>query len=314
MVIKFRKEALQKISSPEQFEALATMTSPKSWLALIAIFILLLFFIGWGFLGNIPTEIDGKGYLVSAAVSSIEAPGVGYVQLAKVKVGDMVHSGQIIARIVSVKDYPRLITLQAKLQQLTLQNNNVAKQSLLQVQRGIAKILQQAEVIVSPYTGIVVELAVRDNVYVKAGQLLLRIEQASEKKAILTTVLFFPPLDGQRIKPGMQAMILPATVKAEEYGYLLGKVTYVSKYPITTWHLMEIIKNKALVDLFTDKSAPIEVHVKLFPSTKNFSGYRWSSSKGPHIHIATGTLCSAKIIVSQRRPIDLLFPSMKGVM
>ena len=39
-----------------------------------------------------------------------------------------------------------------------------------------------------------------------------------------------PSVHGKQIKPGMRIQIAPTTVKQEEYGFMVGTVTYVAGY------------------------------------------------------------------------------------
>lgn len=60
----FRKEALERLSSPEQLDQLMQIVTPRSWLPLAALSGLLACGLGWSFVGRIPVTTDGKGALV----------------------------------------------------------------------------------------------------------------------------------------------------------------------------------------------------------------------------------------------------------
>lgn len=78
----FRKVALDRLSSPEQLDQLMKITSPRAWLALIAIAILLAAAGLWAIFGSIPEEAEGNGVLVSnPARDGLEA--VIYVPLSE---------------------------------------------------------------------------------------------------------------------------------------------------------------------------------------------------------------------------------------
>jgi HlyD family secretion protein len=42
-------------------------------------------------------------------------------------------------------------------------------------------------------------------------------------------------------------------------------------------------------------------------SKDTYSGFNWTSGKGPRTKIKTGTICKAKIEVDSKRPAELLF-------
>lgn len=96
----FRKVALERLSSPEQLDQLMEVTSPKGWLALIALGSLLLAALTWGVFGTIPTETTGEGILIrQGGVSNVVAAETGQVEEILVSVGDVIEKGQVVARV-----------------------------------------------------------------------------------------------------------------------------------------------------------------------------------------------------------------------
>lgn len=81
----------------------------------------------------------------------------------------------------------------------------------------------------SAYTGRIVELSTEQGEIVERGESLFTLDLTGRTVAGLEALLYVPAKDGKRIEPGMVVQIAPATVRPEEYGYLLGKVTYVSE-------------------------------------------------------------------------------------
>lgn len=96
----FRKVALERLSSPEQLDQLMEVTSPKGWLALIALGSLLLAALTWGVFGSIPTETTGEGILIrQGGVSNVVSAETGQVEEILVSVGDVIEKGQVVARV-----------------------------------------------------------------------------------------------------------------------------------------------------------------------------------------------------------------------
>src|SRR5436190_12185639 len=96
----FREVALDRLASPEQIDLLMEVTSPRSWIALIAIGILLTTAVVWGFAGSIPTQVEGQGVLIkSGGVFEIFSQGAGPVKEVLIKENDVVREGQVVARI-----------------------------------------------------------------------------------------------------------------------------------------------------------------------------------------------------------------------
>ena len=60
----FRKEALERLSSPEQLDQLMQIVTPRSWLPLGVLGALLVCGLLWSFFGRIPVTTTGRGVLV----------------------------------------------------------------------------------------------------------------------------------------------------------------------------------------------------------------------------------------------------------
>jgi NHLM bacteriocin system secretion protein len=166
-----------------------------------------------------------------------------------------------------------------------------------------------AATIVSQDDGQVVEkMAVRgDNV--KSGQSILSVEIEARN---FEAVIYLPPAsNAKRLEPGMIAQISLATAKKERYGYLIGKVATVSKYPSTVQGMMSVLENQQLVQEMSKSGPPIAVLVTLIPDAATRSGYRWSSKAGASLDLSSGTLTTADIVVEENRPITLILPLLK---
>lgn len=162
--------------------------------------------------------------------------------------------------------------------------------------------------VVSPHSGRVLEVDVNKGAVIGKGASLAKMELMGRDIKNLETVLYFPAREGKKIRRAMRANVAPSTVKQEEFGFLLGLVTYVSDFPSTAQAMMRTLQNDALVRELSTGGTPIEVRVDLIPDPRTPSGYKWSSSRGPEIIIRTGTLCQATITVDDRRPISMIIP------
>ena len=106
----------------------------------------------------------------------------------------------------------------------------------------------------------------------------------------------------------MEVKLSPSTVEVEKFGYIKGKVIQVSEYPATFDGMMNTLQNKELVQSFFTGMPPIAVRIALNVDENNSSGYEWTSGDGPEVEIKSGTLCSSKIIIKNKRPISLILP------
>ena len=168
---------------------------------------------------------------------------------------------------------------------------------------------QLASDITSNYYGTVVEIMARNGEAVKEGQPILSIEFENENREVL---IYLPPGTIRKlVKPGMTAQISPATSKKERYGYLMGKVLTVSKFPATEPGMMAVLNNTTLVRELAKDGDPIAVLVELVPDVHTRSGYAWSSKAGAEVEVRSGTLCTGSFVVENKRPISLVIPMLK---
>jgi HlyD family secretion protein len=171
--------------------------------------------------------------------------------------------------------------------------------------RDLESTLETKSRIVSPYQGKVLELSADPGNVVTQGSRVLTLEAETEA---LEAVLYVPAGQGKRVLKDMTVRISPSTVRVEEYGFMLGEVKSVSEFPVTPEGVQRVLRNDNLVRNLTAEAPPIEVVAKLLEDPNTTSGYKWSSSSGPPSGVFSGTLCQAKIVVQQRRPISYVFP------
>lgn len=345
----FRKAALERLSSPDQLDELVQVTTPKGWLALIGVGILVIAAVVWGIYGVVPTRVSGSGIIIrTGGVQRLLSLGSGQIAEVKVKVGDILEEGQVVARISqpelgkqieNTKDaLDELLALKEFLPVLQLEHNHQTKaggtdlqdvlslrQRISQTQREIQRLEEKMALtsqVTSAYTGRVLELMVDMGSFVAVGDAILSVElmdaaaieelqSGGRVSPSLEVVIYVSAIDGKMVRPGMDVQINPSTVKQEEFGALLATVKSVSDFPATARGMMRVLENETLVQQLSAGIALIEIHAELLPSSDTFSGYKWSSSRGPEIPIYSGTLCTATITIREQRPISLVFPMFK---
>lgn len=96
----FRKASLDRLASPEQLDQVMTVTSPRGWIALAAVGLILLGAVVWGILGSLSEKVTGQGMLVrSGGVLEVVAPATGQVTDIAVAPGDSVREGDVVTWI-----------------------------------------------------------------------------------------------------------------------------------------------------------------------------------------------------------------------
>jgi HlyD family secretion protein len=180
----------------------------------------------------------------------------------------------------------------------------------LQIQEDVAKLRESVSVI-SPFSGKVNELLVARGDVVNPGTPILQVEQAEGRSEKLSAVLFVPAAQGKLIHQGLPAQISPTTVKREEYGFMLGRVTQVANFPSSPRGMTRRLGNEALVTNLMKEGPRIQIDVELSTDPRTPTGYRWSSSRGPNVQVSSGTLATGSIIVKEERPVSLVIPTVR---
>lgn len=138
------------------------------------------------------------------------------------------------------------------------------------------------------------------SVRVPAGGIILD-DVAGTKKA----VLFLPLADKDRVKPGMTVQITPAGFSPQEYGYLLGAISEVGKYSLTTQNFTDLLGNDALTAMFSSSGPRVMATVELYRDAKT-GGYAWTAPSRQPAVLTSETLLTGNIVVDERRPAALL--------
>jgi HlyD family secretion protein len=165
--------------------------------------------------------------------------------------------------------------------------------------------------IVSQHTGRILEIIADEGTLVAAGDAIVTLDLTGRTVKELEVVLYVPSSYGKQIQVGMTAYVSPSTVKREEFGLMVGRITYVSDYPATSRGMLRILKNDKLLTSLVGADSPYEVHADLLVDEHTFSGYRWSSSQGPPLKIQSGTRAAAYVTVASRRPIEMVIPLLR---
>jgi HlyD family secretion protein len=400
----YRKAALEKLSTPEKLDQLIKVTSPKGWIALCTIALVLGTGIVWAFFGNIKTKLNVVGVLLGGEIHEVVSTSQGQLVDLKVNIGDNVEQPDLLQQIEDTKatlkerefDLQQLSSfgnqdsrLQGKLidqqrntielqiasekknleflknqlitekdllkkglitrpqvanteQQIEASNNSIErlkgqlvqtssqqlnigfdlqqkitlnKQRIAETKRRLESLEERYDIqtnIRSSYAGEVVEVLSDAGVIVRQGSPLFKLKNQNEvNDEKLRGVLYIPSQDGKKIKEGMEALVVPSTVQPQEFGFMKAKVTYVSDFPVTQKGMMTTVKNDQLVQGLLRMGALFEVHVEFEKDDEAFSGFKWTSAKGPQIAIKEGTSCNGKITVKSEPPVTIVVPALK---
>ena len=300
----FRQEALERLRSPDRLDKLFSPTTPVGWIALASVLLLVLSVLFWSFFGVIATKVNGIGLIMdTAGVINITHSAGGRLSEMRVKPGDRIRKGQVIAIIEQPALEAQIARNRQELNTISSREDMAAKVSSINEMR--AKLERDSEV-VSPVDGIVADQIVSGyGDIISPGSAIVNLRLDEKQRGEMMALVYVPVLDGKKIQIGMMAQISPGSVEASEYGTLVGQVQSVSSYPVLADSITGWTGNKELTAWILGKSggAVVEVQVNLIKDSTTASGYLWSSIHGAPDPITPGTMCTGSIVVKQQAPI-----------
>jgi HlyD family secretion protein len=225
-----------------------------------------------------------------------------------------------------LRNQNEIAKLQNELKELSGREANQSRQSfqdstartnqISELQREIARIETQivnSSQIISPQSGRILEVTQSSGQVVNAGSRLATIEVESSTNS-LVGITYFSIAEGKKVQPGMSIQITPQTVKRERFGGVVGKVTEVSRFPITSETVAHEIGNAELADALSKKrEGLIQVSAQLALDPTTPSGYQWSSSTGPTNKITPGTTTTVRVKIEERAPITFVLPILRSI-
>lgn len=168
-----------------------------------------------------------------------------------------------------------------------------------------------SKTVLSPADGIVISVNTSVGKIVPDGGSVVTITSLGEG---LDGLIFMLPHEGERVTPGMTALVTPTTIEKEEYGSMKGKVLSVSEFPQAAETIIALLHNQEMAKQFVESGAPTGIRIRIMRDPNTFSGYQWSSSKGPNKKISPGTLAEVRITVRKQPPISLVIPAFKKLL
>lgn len=158
----------------------------------------------------------------------------------------------------------------------------------------------------SPYTGRVVEQLVNQGEVIVPGQTVVNVEFS---EAPLRGLLFIS--EGKRVTPGMRVQLLPNGIRAEEFGYIVGRVRSVSPTPLSPVAMNRLLRNETLVQQFGESGAAYLAEVEPVLDSTTTTGFRWTTRHGPDMQLGSGAIISGKVTVGSQAPITLVIPAAR---
>ena len=241
-------------------------------------------------------------------MTTIEAASSGQIVKLDLKIGQKVTAGETVA-VLDQSTLEQEMYLQADQAQDAASYEELhARTSQLSSAK---EKFQREAFVVSPYSGEIISLRQRVGDIISAGTPLCDVRLDSRDKDWIA-VMYVPALTGSKIKRGMTIQISPGAVDSSLYGSLVGRVTAMSDYPVTSERVVYWTGNREFASWVVQKcgGAIMEVVVELIHDENTPSGYLWTTINGSDENISAGMTCTAMAIVKREAPLVKAFDKL----
>lgn len=305
----FSQKALERLKRPQLEGQVFAVTSPTAWIALAAVAISIFSVILWSIFGIMADKVTGYGIILNEdGATNISPTSSGRIVEMKFSVGQHVSKGDVVA-LIDQASLEQEMYLQAE----EAQDASSREDFHLQTSQLASKKEQfrhEAEV-VSSFNGTIIGERQRAGDIVSAGTPLydVRIEEGNEE---IFALLYVPALTGNKIKIGTTIQVSPGAIDSSLYGSLVGNVTEISNYPVTSQRVSFWTGNDEFASWVVQKCGGtiMEVRVELIHDDKTPSGYLWTTINGSDEKIHPGMTCTATAIVKREAPLVKAFDKL----
>ena len=111
-----RRKARDRMTLPEQLDRTLSVTSPRGWIALLAILVVATTVGVWSVVGEVATYVEAHGFLLHRGGKVVDAVASGHGRLSAVDlaVGDEIERGAVVALIVNAELAARHASVRAR--------------------------------------------------------------------------------------------------------------------------------------------------------------------------------------------------------
>lgn len=221
---------------------------------------------------------------------------------------------QSLDRIEDFKGQLQDLEIREKeLQQQELETSVSSAQRIQEIERNIQRLETQLETrgqIISEHAGRILEITTGPGQIVNAGQRIGSIE-IENLEGELMGVAFFAVGDGKKLAEGGELRLTPATVERQRFGSIVGDIESVSAFPVTADAVSSMVGNAEVAQEITQGRSVIQVVAALRTDKDAYTGFKWTSGKGPPGPLTAGTTGAARATVEYRRPITFVIPILR---
>jgi len=268
----FNEEALQALDDRSEKDEMPRVASPALWLLLTALMALAAVAIFWCAFGRVNYTVSTQAVVFPfGEAKPVSVPYEGTVDHVFAINGQKVAPGD---PLVSVRSQLATTKLTAPIAGVVLTSK--AAESKFTQREPVAWILSQQELL--------------------------------HEREMLAYVSFH---DLRKVKIGTKVQVTPADLEREKWGYAVGTVTGIERYPTNREAVAQRLKMAELAAFIPADSPVYEVRIVL---DRGDNGLIWSRKKSQQMAVTTGMPCNVQIIWSQKQVWEVLVGQVENTL
>lgn len=274
MASVFRKSAMERLTSPDKLDSMLKVTTPLTWVGLLAAAVLAVAVVIWSFLGSLPTTVSASGFLVSGYnTNTIFCNATGKVEKILVKEGDMVTPGTPVLTLRSVTGKDVTVTANQE--------------------------------------GMVTSILVEEEAEVKINSELFRLSPKTDNDLVMVC---YVGLDtAKKLENGMEVLVYLNSADSGTYGHMTATITNIDSYYASSTAMNEVLDSEGqLAYMLTQNGPVVAVTCELKTDSSTQSGYYFSSKKGAELTVSNGDQATVQLVLEKCAPISKVFPMLGG--
>ena len=260
----FNKEALQALDDKSELKEMPRVASPALWLILTSLLTICAIALFWCIFGKLNYTVNATGVVFPfAEARPISVPFEGTVHHVIAINGQKVAAGDPIASVRS----------------------QLATTTLTSPESGVVLTSKPAET----------KFVAREPVVWILPQEL----QLHEREVLA----YVPFAHLRKVKIGAKVQVTPADLEREKWGYAVGTVTGIERYPTARQAVAQRLKLAELAAIIPAEQPVYEIRIVL---DRGADGLIWSRKKSQNMAVTTGMPCNVQIIWSQKYVWEVL--------
>lgn len=260
----FRRQTLDQLDNPGQIPDFVRVTHPPLYLVLSAMFLCCLVVSLWVVFGTV-TE----------------------------------HVKTIAIVFPQTKMFRQTLTKPGVVDELLVESGQSVKvgQPMMLVRNGAL-----IDTVYAAKAGLIMEMKNVDDTF-RPYEPLLYLIPSSRHNLGTDLVAFVKYQDLRTLSSGQEAQVTPSDLHREDYGYITGRITHVSSYPISKIEAKHTYWLHNFVDNLFPGNTAYKIIIKLDTEKfRNGQRLKWSRNKSKKITLTPLSFCNVQII-TERKPV-----------